>query len=79
MTNRNMVKPSLVEEAAASHHPAGEDPLLPEPNSSPGTPVPAPESDPLHVVTTVEPEDSPGAAQGPDEGLHRSGLRGRTD
>jgi hypothetical protein len=76
MTNRNMVKPAGV--PGTANDGAGER-ELPEPNRTPLPPMPAPESDPTHVATTVEPEDSPGAAQAPDEGLHRAGLRGRPE
>lgn len=71
MTNRNMVNPA----AAGSEGEAA----MPEPNRTPLPLMPAPESDPSHIATTVEPEDSPGAAQAPDEGLHRAGLRGEAD
>lgn len=74
MTNRNMVRPAT-DEAGRKQGEAA----LPEPNRTPLPPMPAPESDPTHVATTVEPEDSPGAAQSPDESLHRAGLRGRAE
>lgn len=77
MTNRNMVKP----EGDPADAPARKSPERPppEPNSPPLPPMPAPESLPSQLTTRVEPEDSPGAAQAPDERLHRAGLRGRAD